>query len=166
VTLEDAYSPSPFPPTVLPRISPGMIRNSKIMGNDGKVRGPLFFQFHQLGHESEDARSMCCRLRIDNRELQKRGGGLFGSNPLTGSIGVITINMPRIGYLADTEKAFMERLDKLMVTAKESLEIKRKCWRNSPMGTSIPTRDTIYAASRRDSTNTGRIIFPRSASLG
>jgi ribonucleoside-triphosphate reductase (formate) len=74
----------------------------------------------------EDARSMCCRLRIDNRELQKRGGGLFGSNPLTGSIGVITINMPRIGYLADTEKAFMESLDKLMMIAKESLEIKRK----------------------------------------
>jgi anaerobic ribonucleoside-triphosphate reductase len=69
---------------------------------------------------------MCCRLRIDNRELQKRGGGLFGSNPLTGSIGVITINMPRIGYLADTEDHFMERLEKLMVTAKESLEVKRK----------------------------------------
>jgi ribonucleoside-triphosphate reductase len=69
---------------------------------------------------------MCCRLRIDNRELQKRGGGLFGSNPLTGSIGVITINMPRIGYLADAEEAFMERLEKLMVTAKESLEVKRK----------------------------------------
>jgi anaerobic ribonucleoside-triphosphate reductase len=74
----------------------------------------------------EDARSMCCRLRIDNRELQKRGGGLFGSNPLTGSIGVITINMPRIGYLADTEDDFLDRLEKLMVTAKESLEVKRK----------------------------------------
>jgi anaerobic ribonucleoside-triphosphate reductase len=74
----------------------------------------------------EDARSMCCRLRIDNRELQKRGGGLFGSNPLTGSIGVITMNMPRIGYLSTTEKEFIERLEKLMIVAKESLETKRK----------------------------------------
>jgi ribonucleoside-triphosphate reductase len=74
----------------------------------------------------EDARSMCCRLRIDNRELEKRGGGLFGSNPLTGSIGVITINMPRIGYLSGTEDEFMERLARLMTMAKGSLEIKRK----------------------------------------
>ncbi|MDD1633908.1 MAG: ribonucleoside triphosphate reductase, partial [Methylococcaceae bacterium] len=87
---------------------------------------PYFSNFINSDMNPEDARSMCCRLRIDNRELQKRGGGLFGSNPLTGSIGVITINMPRIGYLADTEKAFMESLDKLMMTAKESLEIKRK----------------------------------------
>jgi ribonucleoside-triphosphate reductase len=74
----------------------------------------------------EDARSMCCRLRIDNRELEKRGGGLFGSNPLTGSIGVITINMPRIGYLSSTEDEFMEHLNKLMIMARESLETKRK----------------------------------------
>jgi ribonucleoside-triphosphate reductase len=87
---------------------------------------PYFSNFVNSDMNPEDARSMCCRLRIDNRELQKRGGGLFGSNPLTGSIGVITINMPRIGYLADTEEAFMDRLEKLMVTAKESLEIKRK----------------------------------------
>ena len=87
---------------------------------------PYFSNFINSDMNPEDARSMCCRLRIDNRELQKRGGGLFGSNPLTGSIGVITINMPRIGYLAETEKAFMERLEKLMVTAKESLEIKTK----------------------------------------
>ncbi|MCX5837475.1 MAG: ribonucleoside triphosphate reductase [Deltaproteobacteria bacterium] len=87
---------------------------------------PYFSNFINSDMNPEDARSMCCRLRIDNRELQKRGGGLFGSNPLTGSIGVITINMPRIGYLADAEEAFMERLEKLMVTAKESLEVKRK----------------------------------------
>jgi ribonucleoside-triphosphate reductase len=87
---------------------------------------PYFSNFINSDMDPEDARSMCCRLRIDNRELQKRGGGLFGSNPLTGSIGVITINMPRIGYLSDTEEAFMERLEKLMATAKESLEVKRK----------------------------------------
>jgi len=87
---------------------------------------PYFSNFINSDMDPEDARSMCCRLRIDNRELHKRGGGLFGSNPLTGSIGVITINMPRIGYLSDTEEAFMGRLQKLMDTAKESLEIKRK----------------------------------------
>jgi len=87
---------------------------------------PYFSNFINSDMDPEDARSMCCRLRIDNRELQKRGGGLFGSNPLTGSIGVITINMPRIGYLSDTEETFMERLEKLMATAKDSLEIKRK----------------------------------------
>jgi ribonucleoside-triphosphate reductase len=74
----------------------------------------------------DDARSMCCRLRLDQRELRKRGGGLFGSNPLTGSIGVVTINMARIGYLAKTEEEFFERLANLMDVSKESLEIKRK----------------------------------------
>jgi len=87
---------------------------------------PYFSNFINSDMDPEDARSMCCRLRIDNRELHKRGGGLFGSNPLTGSIGVITINMPRIGYLSGTEDAFIGRLEKLMNTAKESLEIKRK----------------------------------------
>jgi len=74
----------------------------------------------------EDARSMCCRLRLDNRELYKRGGGLFGSNPKTGSVGVVTINLPRIGYLSKTQKEFFERLKNRMDLAKESLEIKRK----------------------------------------
>jgi anaerobic ribonucleoside-triphosphate reductase len=87
---------------------------------------PYFSNFINSDMNPEDARSMCCRLRIDNRELQKRGGGLFGSNPLTGSIGVITMNMPRIGYLSTTEKEFIERLEKLMIVAKESLETKRK----------------------------------------
>jgi len=87
---------------------------------------PYFSNFVNSDMSPEDARSMCCRLRIDNRELEKRGGGLFGSNPLTGSIGVITINMPRIGYLSSTEEEFMKRLDSLMVQAKESLETKRK----------------------------------------
>lgn len=87
---------------------------------------PYFSNFINSDMNPEDARSMCCRLRIDNRELQVRGGGLFGSNPLTGSIGVITINMPRIGYLAKSKKDFMERLARLMDTAKESLETKRK----------------------------------------
>jgi len=87
---------------------------------------PYFSNFINSDMNPEDARSMCCRLRIDNRELQKRGGGLFGSNPLTGSIGVITINMPRLGYLSKTEGEFIDRLEKLMIIAKESLETKRK----------------------------------------
>jgi ribonucleoside-triphosphate reductase (formate) len=87
---------------------------------------PYFSNFINSDMSPEDARSMCCRLRIDNRELQMRGGGLFGSNPLTGSIGVITINMPRIGYLAKSKKDFQQRLEKLMVLGKESLETKRK----------------------------------------
>lgn len=87
---------------------------------------PYFSNFVNSDMSPEDARSMCCRLRIDNRELVKRGGGLFGSNPLTGSIGVVTLNMPRLGYLAGSEAEFFERLEKLMYHAKESLEIKRK----------------------------------------
>ncbi len=74
----------------------------------------------------EDARSMCCRLRLDQKELRKRGGGLFGSNPLTGSIGVVTLNMPRIGFTTLTEEEFLNKVEKLMELAKESLEIKRK----------------------------------------
>jgi ribonucleoside-triphosphate reductase len=91
---------------------------------------PYFSNFLNSDMNPEDARSMCCRLRIDNRELEKRGGGLFGSNPLTGSIGVVTINMPRIGYFAKTEEAFIGQLERLMFTAKESLETKRKVLEN------------------------------------
>jgi len=85
-----------------------------------------FSNFIHSDLKPEDARSMCCRLRLDNRELYKRGGGLFGSNPSTGSVGVVTINMPRIGYLSKTKKEFFDRLSHLMDLAKESLEIKRK----------------------------------------
>ena len=87
---------------------------------------PYFSNFINSDMKPEDTRSMCCRLRIDNRSLERRGGGLFGSNPLTGSIGVVTIDMPRLGFLSRDEDEFIERLEKLMVLAKESLEIKRK----------------------------------------
>jgi ribonucleoside-triphosphate reductase len=87
---------------------------------------PYFANFINSEMNPEDARSMCCRLRLDNRELYKRGGGLFGAAPLTGSIGVVTINMPRIGYLSKTKEEFFNRLKQLMDLAKESLEIKRK----------------------------------------
>ncbi len=87
---------------------------------------PYFANYVSSDMSPEDARSMCCRLRLDNRELRKRQGGLFGSAPLTGSIGVVTINMPRIGYLATCEEDFFDRLSHLMELAKVSLEIKRK----------------------------------------
>jgi len=87
---------------------------------------PYFANFINSEMNPEDARSMCCRLRLDNRELYKRGGGLFGAAPLTGSIGVVTINMPRIGYLSKTKEEFFSRLSHLMDLAKESLEMKRK----------------------------------------
>jgi anaerobic ribonucleoside-triphosphate reductase len=86
---------------------------------------PYFSNFVNSDMKPEDVRSMCCRLRIDNRELRKRGGGFFGANPLTGS-GVVTLNIPRIGYLSKNEDEFFERLEALMETAKSSLEIKRK----------------------------------------
>jgi len=87
---------------------------------------PYFSNFINSDLDPDDVRSMCCRLRLDNRELRKRGGGLFGAAPLTGSIGVVTINMPRIGYLASTKDEFLKKVDSLMDIAKTSLEIKRK----------------------------------------
>jgi anaerobic ribonucleoside-triphosphate reductase len=87
---------------------------------------PYFSNFVNSDMSPEDARSMCCRLRLDNRELLKRGGGLFGANPLTGSIGVVTINLPRIGHLAENETNFYELLEERLNLAVESLVIKRK----------------------------------------
>lgn len=87
---------------------------------------PYFANFINSDMDPEDARSMCCRLRLDNRELHKRGGGLFGANPMTGSIGVVTINLPRLGYVSKNKKEFFKKLDYLMDLARESLETKRK----------------------------------------
>lgn len=107
----------------------------------GRYGIPYFSNFINSDMKPEDARSMCCRLRIDNTQLEKRGGGLFGAHPLTGSVGVVTINLPRLGYLAtrdhpaapgtdapliEREKAFRARLLRLMDTARDSLETKRK----------------------------------------
>ena len=87
---------------------------------------PYFSNFINSDMKPEDARSMCCRLRIDNRELEYRGGGLFGSNPLTGSIGVVTVNLPKIGFIANNEEEFFKLLKQRMDIAKTSLEEKRK----------------------------------------
>lgn len=87
---------------------------------------PYFSNFINSDMSPEDARSMCCRLRIDNRELEYRGGGLFGSNPMTGSIGVVTLNLPRIAFNSRNEEEFYNLLAEKMELAKESLERKRK----------------------------------------
>ncbi|MGB9854702.1 MAG: ribonucleoside triphosphate reductase, partial [Candidatus Bathyarchaeales archaeon] len=116
--------------------------SQKIFEIAAKYGAPYFSNFVNSDMKPEDVRSMCCRLRIDNRELRKRGGGFFGANPLTGSIGVVTLNLPRLGYLAKDEDEFFERLETLMETAKDSLEIKRKALEQF-------TENGLYPYSRR-----------------
>ncbi len=91
-----------------------------------KFGTPYFANFINSDLSPEDARSMCCRLRLDQRELRKRGGGLFGSNPLTGSIGVVTLNLPRIGYKSRTKEEFLKHIKSAIELASESLDLKRK----------------------------------------
>lgn len=101
--------------------------NAKLLFEMTSQYGTPYFQnFVNSDLNPSDVRSMCCRLRLDKRELRKRGGGLFGSDEFTGSIGVVTINLPQIGYLAKNEEQFFKRLDYLMDLAKQSLCIKRK----------------------------------------
>lgn len=92
----------------------------------GQYGTPYFQNFINSDLDPSDVRSMCCRLRLDKRELRKRGGGLFGSDEFTGSLGVVTINLPQIGYLAEDESQFFKRLDYLMDLARDSLCTKRK----------------------------------------
>ncbi|NMB48766.1 ribonucleoside triphosphate reductase [Candidatus Kuenenbacteria bacterium] len=98
----------------------------KVWEMTAKYGIPYFSNFVNSDMNPDDARSMCCRLRLDNRELRKRGGGLFGANPLTGSIGVVTLNLPRLGYLSKSKEEYFERLTRLMEIARESLETKRE----------------------------------------
>ena len=99
---------------------------NKVMEMTCKYGIPYFANYINSDLSPDDAVSMCCRLRLDVSELKKRGGGLFGSNPLTGSIGVVTINLPRLGYKCDIEEEFFEHLGRLSDIAKSSLELKRK----------------------------------------
>ena len=92
----------------------------------GKFGTPYFQNFVNSDLNPGDVRSMCCRLQLDKRELRKRGGGLFGADEFTGSIGVVTLNMPRIGYLSSSKEQYFSQLDHFMKLAKESLEIKRR----------------------------------------
>jgi len=116
--------------------------SQKVFEVTAKYGAPYFSNFINSDMKTEDVRSMCCRLRIDNRELRKRGGGFFGANPLTGSIGVVTLNLPRIGYLSKNREEFFERLETLMEIAKDSLEIKRKVLERF-------TENGLYPYSRR-----------------
>ncbi|BBJ28359.1 ribonucleoside triphosphate reductase [Athalassotoga saccharophila] len=97
-----------------------------LMKATAKYGMPYFQNFVSSSLNPGDVRSMCCRLQLDLRELRNRGGGLFGANDKTGSIGVVTINLPRIGYLSKTRKEYFERLKEIMDIAKNSLEIKRE----------------------------------------
>ncbi|WP_346662311.1 ribonucleoside triphosphate reductase [uncultured Merdimonas sp.] len=90
-----------------------------------KYGTPYFSNYINSDMEPSDVRSMCCRLRLDLRELRKKSGGFFGSGESTGSVGVVTINMPRIAYQAENEEAFFARLDRLMDIAARSLHVKR-----------------------------------------
>jgi ribonucleoside-triphosphate reductase (formate) len=92
----------------------------------GKYGLPYFANFINSEMSPDDARSMCCRLRLDTRKLASKGGGLFGANPLTGSIGVVTINLPRLGFSSKNKEDFFIKLGDVMDLAKQSLEIKRK----------------------------------------
>jgi len=100
--------------------------NAKLLfGITGKYGTPNFQNFINSDLNPGDVRSMCCRLQLDKRVLRRRGGGLFGSDEFTGSIGVVTLNMARIGYMATSNKEFFRQLDYLMDLAKDSLETKR-----------------------------------------
>ncbi|NLD92974.1 MAG: ribonucleoside triphosphate reductase [Fibrobacter sp.] len=92
----------------------------------GKYGTPYFQNFMNSNLDPSDVRSMCCRLQLDKRELRNRGGGLFGSDEFTGSIGVVTINLPRIGYLSTSRENYFRQIDHYMDIARDSLEIKRK----------------------------------------
>jgi len=100
--------------------------NKLLFEMTAKYGTPYFSNYINSDMEPSDVRSMCCRLRLDLRELRKKSGGFFGSGESTGSIGVVTINMPRIAYLSKDEDEFMTRLDKLMDIAARSLKIKRE----------------------------------------
>jgi len=97
-----------------------------IMRMTAKYGIPYFANFINSDLSPDDVRSMCCRLRLDTRELKRKGGGLFGANPLTGSIGVVTLNLPRIGYKAKTFEDFLARTEAVAELAKESLLTKRR----------------------------------------
>lgn len=99
--------------------------NKLLFEMTAKYGTPYFSNYINSDMEPSDVRSMCCRLRLDLRELRKKSGGFFGSGESTGSVGVVTLNMPKLAYLSKDEKEFYERLEKLMNIAARSLKIKR-----------------------------------------
>ncbi|SDY43681.1 ribonucleoside triphosphate reductase [Tindallia californiensis] len=122
-----------------------------IMEMTRKFGTPYFANFLNSDMAPEDIRSMCCRLRLDNRELRKRGGGLFGANPMTGSINVVTLNMARIGYTSKNVEEFKKQVRKLMELAKEICEEKRVVLENY-MEAGLYPYSQYYLQSVKDST--------------
>lgn len=125
----------------------------------GKYGYPYFANFLNSDMKPEDARSMCCRLRLDLTELQKRNGGLFGSGDSTGSIGVVTINLPRLAYKNKGNKElFYKSLDELLVAAKDSLEIKREWLQKNVIETRLIPAFSTYVGTMRNHFSTIGIV--------
>ncbi len=123
----------------------------------GKYGLPYFQNFINSDLNPGDVRSMCCRLQMDIRELRKKTGGLFGAGEQTGSIGVVTINMPRLGYLSKDENEFFARLDNLMALAMESLEIKRKVVQRHLDGNLLPYTKTYLGTLKNHFSTIGLV---------
>jgi ribonucleoside-triphosphate reductase len=123
----------------------------------GKYGLPYFQNFINSDLNPGDVRSMCCRLQMDIRELRNKTGGLFGAGEQTGSIGVVTINMPRLGYISKTEKEFFSRLANLMDLAKESMEIKRKIVQRHLDGDLLPYTKTYLGTLKNHFSTIGLV---------
>ncbi|QSH40798.1 ribonucleoside triphosphate reductase [Lentisphaerota bacterium ZTH] len=123
----------------------------------GKYGLPYFQNFIKSDLNPGDVRSMCCRLQMDIRELRNKTGGLFGAGEQTGSIGVVTINLPRIGYIANNEKEFLARLDNLMTLGMESLEIKRKVVQRHLDGDLLPYTKTYLGTLKNHFSTIGLV---------
>ena len=124
---------------------------------------PYFSNFVNSDMDPNDARSMCCRLRLDTRKLEARGGGLFGANPLTGSIGVVTINLPRIGYLSSSEEEFSKGWKWWSTWPKTALRSSVRSWKNTPLAVCIPTPSFTSKISTAALINIGKTTIPPSA---
>ncbi|HBC88051.1 MAG TPA: ribonucleoside triphosphate reductase [Lentisphaeria bacterium] len=123
----------------------------------GKYGLPYFQNFIKSDLKPGDVRSMCCRLQMDIRELRNKTGGLFGAGEQTGSIGVVTINMPRIGYLAKSESEFFSRLGNLMDMARDSMEIKRKIVQRHLDGDLLPYTKTYLGTLKNHFSTIGLV---------
>jgi ribonucleoside-triphosphate reductase len=132
--------------------------NAKLLFSvTGKYGLPFFQNFINSDLNPGDVRSMCCRLQMDIRELRNKTGGLFGAGEQTGSIGVVTINMPRLGYISKDEKEFLARLAGLMDMAKESLEIKRKVVQRYLEGDLLPYTQTYLGTLKNHFSTIGLV---------
>lgn len=124
----------------------------------GKYGTPYFANFVNSELDIRDIRSMCCRLSLNLNELRKKNGGLFGAGDSTGSIGVVTINAPRLGYISKTKEELFENLDKVLNIAKESLEIKRAWLNENVVGTGLISAFDYYVGTIKNHFSTVGIL--------